>query len=216
MISSNHDSFFQAKRKKGESGQITIDFIFALILTLGFFVLLFTMTFTLSVVEVAQYITFSTARAMSASNKDPTVQVEVARRKYSSLLGEGSPVRSLFQGGGWYSLSSPSELDIRSGFDKDFSADLGAGDDRGHVFTGVSTVFKANVLNLNVPFLGSTSDGEDGAFSTRINTILIRESSQKECLDWYKARQSALGTLPSGQSPYFSSEEVLLMEDNGC
>lgn len=94
------------KSRKNESGQITIDFLFALILTLGFFVLLFTMTFTLTVVEIAQYITFSAARAMSASNKDPTVQVEVARRKYGSLLAEGSPARSLFQGG-WYSLSSP-------------------------------------------------------------------------------------------------------------
>ena len=199
---------------RNQSGQITVDFLFALILTLGVFVLIFAMTFTMSVVEVVQYITYSSARAMIASNKDPETQLEAARRKYSLLVGEGSPARGFLQG--WYAVSSPGELDIRTGVDRDFSADLGGGEDPRGVFMGVSTRFVAKILNLSVPFLGSSSDGEEGSFATRISTILIRESSQKECHTWYDQRVQAIGSLRASQAPYFKSEEVKRMEDNGC
>ncbi len=56
------------KEKKKSAGFITIDFIFALITVFGLSTLLFALTFTLSVVEIVQYITFSSARSFYAAH----------------------------------------------------------------------------------------------------------------------------------------------------
>lgn len=199
----------------GSRGQISIEFLFSLILALALFSILFAMSFTLTMVEIAQYAVFSSARAMIAGNLDPETQTEVARQKYEQLVSRTtSPAYALFNGA-WFTLSSPRELDVRTGGNRDFSADLAGGRDPRNVFTGVSTMFRAEILNLNFPLLGSTSDGDSSAFSTRINAILIREPSQKECVDWFKARAQALRTLNSGRNLY-KPEEHLQMEDNGC
>ena len=47
---------------RNQRGFITIDFLFSLVLVLGFSALLFIMTFTLLVAEVTQYITYAAAR----------------------------------------------------------------------------------------------------------------------------------------------------------
>ncbi len=200
---------------KNSRGQITIDFLFAFIIALGIFVVLFSMTFTLSVVEMVQYITFSSARAHLAGNLTMNDQVQAARSKYKQLTsGNNSPLSSLVNGG-WFSVSNPQSLDIRSG-PQDFSNDLAGGDDKRRVFMGVSTIFQAKLLNNNVAFLGATDpEGEDG-FKTRINAILIREPSQKECLDWYEKRREQMAQLPAAKAPYYVPEKYIAIEDNGC
>ena len=48
-----------------EAGILTVDYLFAIILAMGFVALLFAMSLTLTVVEVVQYMTFSSARSYS-------------------------------------------------------------------------------------------------------------------------------------------------------
>ncbi|MEI7973387.1 MAG: hypothetical protein WCH11_03370 [Bdellovibrio sp.] len=200
---------------KPQSGQITIEFLFSLILALGMFSLLFAISFTLTMVEITQYVVFSSTRAMIAANLDPETQTEVARQKYEQLVGRpSSPAHSLFNGS-WFRLSSSRELDIRTGVNRDFSSDLAGGRDSKNIFTGVSTLLSSQLLNINIPFLGSTSGGDDNAFSTRVNTILIREPSQKECFTWYSERAQALLEVPSSRG-FYKPDQLLRMEDNGC
>src|ERR1700761_4302146 len=86
-----------------QNGQMTIDFIFGLVLMAGFAAVLFALSFTLSVSEIAQYITFATARNYYAANFAPQDQVTAAKAKYAALVGNKA-IKPLFQGT-WFSLS---------------------------------------------------------------------------------------------------------------
>lgn len=205
---------------KNQSGVVTTEFIFSLVIAAGLSSLLFAVCYTLAVVEVTQYVVFSTARAHAASHKTPDTQREAGRSKFEQLTRGKSAISQLYAGT-WYDIVKPSELDIRSGPTADgklFEQELNGGaspNDR-NWFIGVSARFIAKVMALKIPILGSTSEDDDsGTFTTHINAMLIRESSQKECFDFFEARRNALSKLPSGQS-FYQANEYVRMEDNGC
>src|ERR1700761_6449685 len=86
-----------------QNGQMTIDFIFGLVLMAGFAAVLFALSFTLSVSEIAQYVTFAAARNYYAGNLTLNDQVTAGKAKYASLLGNKA-IKPLFSGN-WFSLS---------------------------------------------------------------------------------------------------------------
>lgn len=203
-----------------QSGVVTTEFIFSFVIAAGLSALLFSVTYTLAVIEVTQYVAFSTARAGLGSNKDPESQRKTSVEKFKQLTAGRGAIASLYKGT-WFEISKPDALDIRSGPSGDgktFAADLAGGSDRPdrNWFIGVSVPLTAKILNMKLPFLGSTNpDNEDGFFKTRLNAMLIREPSQKECLTFFEKRRSALSQLPSGQS-FYQQNEYVPMEDNGC
>lgn len=202
-----------------ESGVITVDFMFAIITAGAFTALLFSMSYALCVVEVTQYVMFSTARAYIASNKDYSAQTEAARLKYTNLTVGNGPIASLYATS-WFTLSKPDQLDIRGGYgggDKQFSEDLAGGSDaeNRNWFQGVSTELTLGILAFSVPGLGATYENDESDFKTRVNAILIRESTQQECRDFIEARRAAIGRLSSG-GRYYQPSAYVPMEDNGC
>ena len=171
------------------------------------------------VVEVTQYLSYSTARAHLASNKDPAAQAAKARAKYEALVGSKNAIGTLYQNG-WFEAAKPAELDIRQGITgdgKSFSDDLAGGSDspERNWFLGVSVPFTIKLMKFSFPFLGSTAPDHEDGFQTRLNTMLIRESSEKECKDFMENRRSALGTLPAATT-YYDPAAYVPMEDNGC
>lgn len=202
-----------------QSGLIVVDFIFAIILAAGIGVLLFSISYSLTVVEVTQYISYSTARAHLASNKDPAAQAAKARAKYSALTGSKNAVGTLYQNG-WFEAAKGEAVDIRGGQTADggkFSDDLAGGSDSSerNWFLGVSVPLTINLMKFRMPLLGDTAPDQDNGFQTRLNTMLIRESSEKECKDFMENRRSALGALPSATT-YYDPAAYVPMEDNGC
>ncbi len=200
-------------------GMITAEFIFALVLSAGLCIVLFALNFTLSMAEVAQYVAFSSARAHAAGHVDQDKQEQLAKEKYKALLNTPA-LKNLFNNGseGWFILSA--ELDVRGGgaTGRSFSEYPNQVADRVPQ-VGVRFDFQPRILNLKLPFLGSTSEDPDSGFSTKITGLLIREPTQKECWDLqvrqrYKAildlesRYRILGA--SGENKYAP------MEDNGC
>ncbi len=199
-----------------QAGLVTIDFLFAIVLGFGMAAVLFAMTFTLTVVEVAQYVTFSAARAHSAANINKEAQKTAARDKYAQLISSAA-LAPLFSGG-WFELSKKSELEIRSGENESFKDEYKAASNANRpVFTGVRTTFTANVLDIDLPMIGKTSDDE-GGFKTKILTIMIREPSQEECQVFLKSRIDAINKLEGGTrfSGYSNASLAIAMEDNGC
>lgn len=204
---------------QNQSGLIIFDFLFALILAAGLGVLLFSISYSMVAVEVTQYVSYSTARAHLASNKDPAEQASKARKKYESLVGSKNAVGTLYQNG-WFETAKSSEVDIRQGITgdgKSFSDDLAGGSDspERNWFLGVSVPFTIKLMKFKFPFLGDTAPDHDDGFKTRLNTMLIRESSIKECKDFIENRRSALGALPSATT-YYDPAAYVPMEDNGC
>ncbi|HEY1080339.1 MAG TPA: hypothetical protein VGE46_09575 [Bdellovibrio sp.] len=211
------------KPLQNSRGMITAEFIFALVLSAGLCIVLFALNFTLSMVEVAQYVAFSSARAHAAGHVDQDKQVQMAKEKYRALLNTPA-LKNLFNNGteGWFIL--PAEPDVRGGGLSGSSfdgypphIDPQYGERVPQV--GVRFSFQPRILNLKLPFLGSTSEDPDAGFSANITGFLIREPTQRECLDLqvsqrYKAilnlenRYRTLGA--SGENKYVP------MEDNGC
>ena len=208
-----------SKPIRNSRGFLTAEFLFSLILCAGLCMVLFALNFSLSMAEVAQYIAFSTARAHAAAQYDQATQTQKGKDKFAQLINLPA-LKPLFNNpnGGWFKLSG---LDIRGGGN--------SGSDFGDEYTyvenrvpqvGVRINFTASVLNMKVPFLGSTSSDANGeGFTAKVTGLLIREPTQEECMELQvKARYSAILNLDPrykvlggrGEGDYFP------MEDNGC
>lgn len=202
-----------------QSGLILTDFIFAIILTSGMSVLLFSLCYSLAVVEVTQYVSYSTARAHLAGNKDPLAQEAKARAKYTQLTTGRGAIGTLYQNG-WFTVPNAGGIDVRSGVTgngRQFSQDLAGGSDPSdrNWFLGVSIPLTIGMLKFNFPLLGNTAPDEDQGFQTRLNTMLIRDPSEKECRDFMQNRRANLGSLPSAQG-FYVPDAYIPIEDNGC
>lgn len=198
-------------------GMISAEFIFALVLCVGLCIVLFSLNFTLSMAEVAQYIAFSSARAHAAGHVDQDKQEQLAREKFNELIN--NPVlKPLFNkgDGGWFKLA---DLEVAGGgiSGRDFGNDYPSQAQRVPQ-VGVRFKFYPKILNLKVAFLGSTSEDDEG-FSANITGLLIREPTQKECFDLQvRTRYEAILNL----DPRFKvlgdqgKNKYVPMEDNGC
>lgn len=203
-----------------QRGVSTLSFIIALVIGFGFSAILFAMSITLMVVEVTQYVTFSSARAHAAANKDPQDQIDAAREKYDRLTR--SAVLAPLYSNGWFEVSNKGSLEVRSGnvglggqtsFKDEYPPASGANKD---IWTGVRTRFVTKVLSMNLPMVGRTTEDDEG-LSTRIMTILIREPSQNECQKFMKDRYAKMLSLDPRFSVYAShGADYLALEDNGC
>lgn len=196
-----------------QGGLITVDFLFAIVLGFSMSAILFAMTFTLTVVEVAQYVTFAAARAHTAGNSSVDAQKNAAKEKYASLISN-SAFGPLFRGG-WFEISKKDELDIRSGTNGEtFRTDYKSSPENRPVFTGVRAQLTAQMLDMKLPMVGKTSD-EEGGFKTKILTILIREPNEDECRNFIDKRAAAIRSLESSRFSNYK-ERYYAMEDNGC
>lgn len=199
---------------------ISADFIFSFVLAFGLCAVLFVVTFTFAVTEVAQYVVFSASRAHAAAHVDAQTQAKMAQDKFDELLGN-QVLAPMFKADGWFVLNN---LDVRSGgyngktFDNEY-----AGYKKRVPFIGVRADFEPRILSIRVPFLGTTNNPSGDGYKAKLTAFLIREPSQKECWDQqikvrYRAvleldqRYKGSGTVNalSGVEKYFP------MEDNGC
>lgn len=203
---------------KNSRGMISADFIFSLTLCAGLCLVLFALTFTLSMSEVAQYIAFSTARAHAAAHTTPDKQMQMGLDKFNELLSK--PVlKDLFagaDGNSWFVLG-PKPI-IRNGLDgSNFSNEYPVSTNEVPL-TGVRIQFKPKLLNMKIAFLGSTSENPDEGFSAYVTSFIFREPTQDECWTQVKARNTAILSLSSSYSTIGASttNKYIPMEDNGC
>ena len=203
---------FIAKRKS-EQGLISADFLFSMVIAVGAVVLLFSMCFTLTVAEIAQYVVFSSSRAHASAHLDQDKQIEMAEKKFSSLVN--NPVlKPLFFGENWFQLTN---LEIKGGGARGELFE-GYGDASRIPPIGTRARFTTKLLNIRLPFLGKTDvDGE--GFSANLTAFLIREPTSKECLELHvEPRYSKILALDNRFTELTSgsASKYLPMEDNGC
>jgi hypothetical protein len=186
-----------------QSGLISLDFIFAILLVFGFTMVLFAVSFTLGMVEVGQYATFAASRAYNAAQATESLQSSAAKAKFNQVIS--GPVLSKILASGWVSLSY-----IAS---RDYSEDYNASGDSG-VFVGTQVAFVAKILNIRIPMVGNTATNNSTGKAT-LNSYLMREPSTEECNQFNQNRYTNIITLDDSYQNARAGT-VAIITDNGC
>lgn len=190
---------------KNESGLMTLDFIFALMVSLGFMMVLFSVAITLSLVEVGQYVTFATARAYMGAHETKELQAELARDKYNDAMSLSSI--KTFLGSDWMKVGPPQLGDFTDDYNEPVAKDNAT-------FVGARIAIDARLLHLKVPFMGSTAE-DSGVGKATLNAYLMREVSTSECRENFnRQRYQKLKTMGNYNSAPGIQEK--LITDNGC
>lgn len=199
---------------KNEKGILTLDLIFGLSLALGGMIIVFALCMTLSAIEIAQYVAFSTSRDYLAGHVNESAQRSLAGKKYSELVN--SPAFKNFFRKGWFELTPVNQFrngaigDYKSEYDDVITGSYSP-------FFGTEVRLQAKLLSFNVPFFGPTTSSDQG-LSTRVNSYLGREPTAEECINmtaqrWNSIKQEAAnsnsGFVPTGAAYY-------LIVDDGC
>lgn len=201
-----------------QKGFLSADFLFSIVIASGLCAIFFSLSFTLSMVEVGQYIAYSVSRAHAAGHKTQEDQERAATAKFESLR-KNKVFRPLFSNG-WFEIGN---LDIRGGGDsgKDFSERYPKEENsvRGVPQVGIRLNFEAKILDIKFPLLGPT-DPEKNGFNAFITGLMIREPTSKECRDQIKNdRYKAILELDERFKKIAGSASqtsYVPMEDNGC
>lgn len=189
---------------RNERGFITFDFIFALLMALGFTTVLFALTVSLSAVEVAQYVTFAVSRAYAGAHETDKEQEQLTQAKYNELLAY--PVFKAAFNGGWFKVGP-----VRVG---DFNREYAEKADDNAIFIGAQLPMDARLLRMSIPFLGSTYDKADTGKAT-LNSYLMREVTNTECRENFnRARWEHLKNMSVYKG--VANAQAKLVTDNGC
>jgi hypothetical protein len=201
---------------RNERGFLTVDFIFAIVMILGFTALLFCVSLTLTVVSVTQYITFAAARNYGPAHIDLASQERQGRAKYGELMAD-KVFKPLYRSG-WFLVDKPEEIGI--GDHTKIIAGYADSTQGTNEFWGAGTKFTAKILDFHIPFFGSSapdSDGSGSGFKTYIGSYLGREPTTQECLDFTAQRWTEIRKLSgSSYSQGTSTQGYYSMTDDGC
>jgi hypothetical protein len=187
---------------KDEKGILTLDFVFASVIIFSFTAILFSFAMTFSVVEVVQYISYSSSRSYSLAHLNQQRQRDRAQSKFDEL--STNPVITSFFSAGWFEIL-PAQI---SDFNGEYSPDPSLDSD---IFLGVRIPFSAPILYKRVPLLGTTGSDPD-AFRANISSFLSREPTFTECRELIEQRATQFTSLGYN----FDVGSVAVMMDNGC
>lgn len=193
---------------RSQSGMVTTDFLFAIVVAFGLLLSIFAICFGLTVTEVTQYIAFSTSRAYNAGDKTIAIQRQNAEKKYTALINH-AVLKPLYNNG-WFSLPPANAITIG-----DLQADYPG--DKNSPFVGVRLELKAPIFNISVPFLGKAFDNDDD-LKLNVTSFITREPNFDECRTQIETRHSLILQLDSRWSSLNgnSGNQYVPMEDNGC
>lgn len=202
---------------RNERGILTLDFIFALMLGMGFTMVFFALTLTLSLVEVTQYMSYAVARTSWAAHETRTLQIDIGNQKYAELRNR--PVFKAIFGRGWFRLpAQPDFGNPNTGFNAEYDSDPA---DDNATFIGARLRIEARILDITIPILGSSKTDSQTGFAN-VQTFLGREVTTTECRDNFnKARWTNIRALSGAYAgPYAAGVDpaqfVKLITDNGC
>ena len=212
-------------RRRDQRGFLVVDFLFAITLAAVMIMIMFAFSTTLTMIEVAQYIAYSTSRAHAPAHKTQDKQTELANEKFRSFRDPARfPALAPLLLNGWFEVDEKS-LEIRGGgkgTDNDFNEEYGYYENA-MPQTGVRFKMNAKILKMNLPLMGRITSDND--FAVFLTGLLIRDPTTEECRSQLKPearfkamldqdgrfRQIYSGGVPSSkQTAYFE------MEDTGC
>ncbi len=216
---------------KNNSGFIAAEFLFAFTMIIGCGILIFVLTFTLTTIEIAQYITWSAARSYAVGNLSEADSNKAATTKYKNLTGMFPLLTGQGNSSPWFEMSlkpiigAAVEAQVSPSSSRD---NKDSGQQIRQSWDGVAADIDLKLFKgLQIPFLGKIiSDPESLVFKVRSH--LMRHPSEDECLSFFKDKyQKGILQLktPKDLSPGGGQTEwkdipaaasIVLIEDNGC
>jgi hypothetical protein len=198
---------------RDEGGFMTLDFIFATVLVAAMFTACFAICLTLAMAEVAQYITFSTARVYFGGHVDQNHQDQLARLKFQQLAGAQPFKQMFFADNSYFSLLPSAQWD----FNQDFPAEAAVDN---ATFIGARARFRAKILEFSIPIWGAVTAPDDNGFFADVSSYLSREPNTEDCRAMNADRAQYIRSLPEGSGAYaqgmrFPGQTYVIM-DNGC
>lgn len=188
---------------KNQSGAISLDFIFALVLVLSMTLLLGVFSFSLSIVESVQYLTFSSSRAYFAGHINKEEQKKAAETKFKNLSATGSYKKILKKD--WFAVTIDTVGD---------SKEIYGGREERDIFEGVRTKVVVGLLNLQIPLFGSTEG--DTPYEAFLTSFLGREPTSEECMGMVSERFNEILRLGAYTGGNVNSSQYAIFDDNGC
>jgi hypothetical protein len=207
--------------KSDEAGFVAAEFVFALTMAAGIGIALFAITYTLTVVEVAQYIAFATSRAQIASHIDIDSQEKRGLDTYNQLKKD-EIFKRIFSfkknSTAWFSLPPSPEQKLGRN-ESDVFNEYPTSNNR-VPNSGVRIRFVSKILNLKLPLLGRLMGEDSEGLDANVTSFLMREPTQKECQQQMSSRPDIIFKLDPRFQSYTSSSggtnKGISMEDNGC
>lgn len=207
-------------------GFMTAEFLFAFTMVIGCGIVIFSLTFALTTIEVAQYIVWSSARSFAVGNKTAEDSERAGKTKFDNLRAAFPLLTGSGSDSPWFKMTEFRIGDLTasikskdSAIDKDNAASPG-GEAR-HPWIGVeSNIDLILFKNSQIPFLGKVTASPDD-FNFPVRAILFRHPSFKECRKFFEEKFSqGMKRLPSEPEwKNLSSRadiDFVPMEDNGC
>jgi uncharacterized membrane protein len=158
----------QVSLLRSNSGLISIDFIFGFLLSFAFLMIFFALAYSLTIVEVVQYIAFASSRTYMASDVSDVEQTTNAQAKANKL-------KALFlkhMDNSWFVMGSENGAVLQ----------IAKTDPDAKEFAiGVHIPLTLKLLDFKIPFFGSTKLTNPGqGFQTTLSSYLITEPTEKE------------------------------------
>jgi len=192
---------------RDERGLLMLDFVFALVASIGFAIVFFSVAVTLAMVEVGQYVAYATSRAYTAAHETKGEQESLGLAKYKDVMGH-SAVKAIL-GGTWVKMGEPQFGDYSDEYGADAEND-------NRIYVGVRVPFSSRLLHMQVPFLGPTA-ADDSVGKATLNSYLLREISTQECREQFnKVRFENLKNVNNAYQSAPATEPEKLITDNGC
>ena len=141
-----------------------------------------TMTLTLAVSEITQYVTYSTSRVLFLSHGEKSTREQDAINKYRSLITD-TPF-SVFFKDSLFQIDRPENMGMGLNI-QDFAPFLA--NNEPNLFYGVWTKFNPKVLSVD-SLWGSTKENDPNWFQTTIGSYLGQESTKKDCENFNEKR----------------------------
>ena len=205
---------------KNNKGFITADYIFALVMVMGFTVVMFSFAIAFVGAEVTQYMTFAAARAYYPAHKDKESQRVLGEQKFESLLGRKA-FKVLLNGNWFENVAGKVAVGSHEDGVKTIYTFSKGSDQTSFSFFGASVSFTPKILNFKVPMMGSTFEEGQEDYSqmhTTIGSFLGREPNQSDCRAHMSRRWAAIRNLKGGGNYKAdnSEKDYVWMADNGC
>ncbi len=220
-----------------KSGFITADFLFSFVLVISIGIIIFTISFSLATIEIAQYIVWSSARAYAAGNLTEAASIKQGEDKFNALAAQ-FPALTGSGSSPWFTLGEFKVGDLtKGGLDADFISTVPSLSDQTNNFrqpwTGARAVLDLKMFGtMKIPFLGKMI-ADPNLLKIPVRAFLIRSPSTDECkiffyLNRYKEGIKKLSFTDRSASTILSPTSAIDLpieatnnqmgygEDNGC
>lgn len=209
-------------KKINSAGQMTLDFIFAFVLVMGLTGILFSLSLSLTVSSITQYITYASARNYFASHITTQIQYTKATEKFTEL--RNTPAFSTLFNGDWFEVSpvvppQNNQMIIQRYPEYNTSGEVV------NKFMGVGADLTARMLDFRIPFFGSTnpeSQSKGDGFNAFLASYMPVEVSQTLCRKFLENKWKAIRKLNTGGNASYETntsdaeKTYFPLFDNGC